>query len=159
MELRQNLQRSKGCTFQAQITADYKEELYQFQLECSSDELGNVTFTVISPETIAGISGRIDDAGGKLTFDDKMLAFPVLAEGLITPVSAPWVFIKTLRSGYITSAGSDGEDIHATINDSFEEQALQLDFWFDGENVPKRCEIIWQGRRILSMNVEEFSLL
>ena len=159
MEVRQALQKSNGCSFLAEITADYKDEVYEFELECSTDNQGNLTFYVVSPETIQGISGRIDEEGGKLTFDDTVLSFPMLADDLITPVSAPWVFVKTLRSGYITSAGKDGEDIHAVINDSYEEQALQLDIWFDTENKPKRCEILWQGRRILSMNVDNYILI
>lgn len=159
MQLRQTLLDSDGCNFRVQLTADYSEQVYHFQMDCQADAQGNVSFKVIEPETISGITGVIDDAGGKLTFDDVMLAFPMLADGLVTPVSAPWLMIKTLRGGYITSAGMDSEDIHVIINDSYEEQALQLDFWLTAEAIPKRCEILWHGTRILSMDVEDFTIL
>lgn len=37
--------------------------------------------------------------------------------------------MKTLRSGYITSAGMDGGRLRLTIDDSYEDDALHLDIW------------------------------
>jgi len=36
--------------------------------------------------TISGITGSLSQNGGKLTFDDKALAFDVMADGLVSPV-------------------------------------------------------------------------
>lgn len=158
MELRSRLLNGQGCGFTAGITADYGDELYTFTLECQGDEQGNVTFTVVEPETIAGITGSITQEGGKLTFDDTALEFPLLADDQVTPVSAPWLLLKTLRGGYLTSAGEDGELLRLTINDSYEEDALQLDIWLDGENIPVRADILYDGRRILSLTIGDFQI-
>lgn len=159
MDFRSRLQQGKGCSFTAKISADYGSVVYQFVLDCVTDESGNLSFSVVSPESISGISGKIDGQGGKMTFDDKMLAFDTIADGQVTPVSAPWVMMKTLFSGYISSAGKDREDIHAVMNDSYREQALEVDVWFDTTVCPKHCEILWQGRRVLSLDVEKFVIL
>ena len=107
IQLRNQLLGSDGCSFRATITADYGDKLYNFIMDCVSDKDGNLKFVVASPETISGITGEISDHSGALTFDDKVLTFPTMAEGQITPVSAPWVFIKTLRNGYMNSCTKD----------------------------------------------------
>lgn len=147
---------AQAIQFEADITADYGDKTYTFSAQCSVDSGGNLTFTVTRPETISGITGSVSASGGKLTFDGKALSFPLLADNQITPVSAPWVLVKTLRSGYLTSCGYDGDNIRMAIDDSYNDDALHLDIWLDEEDLPIRGEILWQGRRILSMEVKNF---
>ena len=146
------------CSFDAKITADYGDKLYVFAMTCQGDSRGNLTFTVTEPESIAGITGIISQDGGKLTFDDMALAFPLMADDQLTPVSAPWIFLKTLRGGYLTSANTEEELLHLTIDDSYEEDALQLDIWLDGQNLPVQSDILYDGRRILTVQVSNFTL-
>ena len=159
MELRGNLLSSSGCSFTAKITADYGDTVQQFTVDCKGDDRGGLEFTVKSPETIAGICGSISEEGGKLTFDDVALAFPLLTQEQISPVSAPWIFLRTLRGGYLTSAGEEDGLLRVTIDDSYEDDALQLDIWLDGKNMPVRAEILYDGCRILSLEVENFEIL
>lgn len=148
-----------GCSFDAEITADYGDKLHTFTLACEGDLLGNLGFSVKAPETIEGISGTIAADGGKLKFEDTVLVFPLLADEQVTPISAPWLLLKTLQGGYLTSAGMDGEYLRLTINDSYEEDALQLDIWLDSENHPIRADILYDGRRILALSVINFQIL
>ena len=150
---------ARGVSFETVITADYGDKLHSFSVSCVADEQGNLTFTVLQPEVIAGITGKITAAGGKLTFDDAALSFPLLADGQLTPVAAPWVLIKTLRSGYLTSCSREGELLRVAIDDSYEKNALHLEVWLSSEDIPLRCEIYWQGRRLLSMDVKNFTFL
>lgn len=159
LKLRQRLINSEGCTFTAEITADYGDTLYQFTMECRGDKQGNLQFSVVQPESISGITGKITELGGMLTFDGTALAFPPIADEQLTPVTAPWVFLKTLRSGYIASCTSGEEHIYLQIDDSYSEKALHLDIWLDENYIPLRGEILWEGRRILSLNVKEFTIL
>lgn len=147
---------TQSIRFEADITADYGDKIFQFSVECQANDQGAMTFTVIQPQTIAGVSGKIDSSGGKLTFDDKALSFPLMADEQITPVSGPWVLIKTLRSGYLTSCGRDGEKIRVAIDDSYADDALHLDIWLGEGDLPVRGEILWQGRRILTIDVKNF---
>ena len=157
MTLRAKLLASE-CSFDAKITADYGDKLYVFAMACQGDSRGNLTFTVTEPESIAGITGVISQDGGRLTFDNTALAFPLMADDQLTPVSAPWIFLKTLRGGYITSANTEEELLHLTIDDSYEEDALQLDIWLDGQNLPVQSDILYDGRRILTVQVSNFTL-
>ncbi len=150
---------AQSVQFDTDITADYGDKTYTFSAQCKADAQGGLTFTVTQPQTISGISGSVSAAGGKLTFDGKALSFPLVADGQITPVSAPWVLIKTLRSGYLTSCGYDGGNIRMAIDDSYDDDALHLDIWLDENDLPIRGEILWQGRRILSMDVKNFSFV
>ena len=150
---------AQAVSFDAEITADYGDKTYTFAMHCESDTKGDMTFTVTAPESIAGISGTISASGGKLTFSDTALAFDLMADDQLSPVSAPWILMKTLRSGYLTSCGSEGEMLRVAIDDSYEADALHLDIWLDKNDVPSVSEIYWQGRRLLSIIVTNFTFL
>ena len=145
-----------GCSFRGTVTADFGDSVYSFTLDCSGDSEGNLSFSVLSPEEISGIGGTIRAGKGKLEYLDTVLAFPLLADGELSPVSAPWILLTALRSGYLASCGKEGDMLRLTVHDSYAEDALCLDVWLDGNNVPKRAEFLWQGRRVLSMELEDF---
>lgn len=156
MALRQRLLGS-SCTFDAVITADYGDKVYTFNMNCQADSQGDLTFTVTDPQTISGITGTVTQQGGHLTFDGKALAFQMLADGQVTPVSAPWILIRTLRGGYLSACGADGDNLRIAIDDSYEENALHLDIWINSQDVPIRGDILWQGQRVVSLEVRNFA--
>ena len=158
MALRGKLQKS-SVAFTVDITADYGNERHQFSLDCQCDASGNLEFTVVQPENISGITGTVAQNTGKLTFDDQILAFDILADGLVSPVSAPWVMMETLRGGYLTSCSREGEALRLAIDDSYAENALHMEVLLDETDTPQQCEIYWQGRRLLSMNIKNFRYL
>ena len=160
LAFREKLLNAKGCSFEAELTADFGDKTYSFTLDCQGKEDGSLEFMIQKPDTISGISGVLSAVGGQITFDeDRAVAFPMLAEGMLTPVSGPWVFYNALRSGYILACGNEEELLRLTINDSYEEDALQVDVWLDGEERPIMAEIFWQSHRILSIRVTNFQLL
>ncbi len=158
MDLRRQILESSGCSFHGTITADYGEKIYIFEMDCKTDKDGTLQFTVTKPDTIAGITGKIDNEGGAITFDDKVLAFQTLADGQVTPVTAPWLLMKTLRSGYIRDSVETKEGIEISVDDSYREDALRLNI-FVKNGLPAEGEIYWQGRRILTVLVEDFAFL
>lgn len=158
LSLRQKLMAASMCRFECKITADYGELVYEFLLDCEFDHNGTMKFTVIEPESIADISGEISSQGGLLTFDDTALGFPLMADGYLSPVSAPWIFIKSLRGGYIHACGADVSGVRMILHDSYGESPLQIDVWIE-EEIPHHCEILWQGRKILSLDVIDFQCL
>ena len=158
MALRGKIQQ-KDVSFDVEITADYGDKIHTFAMQCQSDTGGSLKFTVTKPKTIAGLTGTVSKGSGKLTFDEKVLAFDILADELISPVSGPWVLMETLRSGYLTSCSQEGDLLRVSIDDSYAEKALHLDIWLDSEDIPQRCEVFWQGRRLLSMEVKNFTFL
>lgn len=150
---------SSPCSFRCHITADYIETIEQFTLDCSVDSDGALTFSVVEPQTISGVSGKVNWQEGALTFDEAVLAFPLMADDRISPVVSPWLLINTLKQGCITACTREGGGLHLTIDDSYSDDALTLEVWTDGEGNPISGEICWQGRRVVSMSVVEFVYL
>ena len=133
--------------------------MYQFSMSCKGDKQGNLAFSVTAPESISGITGTVAETGGHFTFDGTALTFATIADGQVTPITAPWLFLKTLRSGYIASCASADGTTYLQIDDSYNDSALHLDIWLDAEDMPVRAEILWEGRRILSIIVKDFLIL
>ena len=94
-----------------------------------------------------------------MTFDSEILAFPIVADGYITPVSLPWLFVRTLQGGYIKAGGNDGEFYKVQMDDSYEEDPMTIDIWLDDKNLPIHCDLLWDNRRILSAEIKSFALL
>ena len=159
LEFRQTLLQSEGVSFRAEVTADYGDSLASFSLDYQADPSGNVRFCVSAPETIQGIAGALSEEGGKLTFDDTVLYFDPLTEELLNPVSAGWILVRALRGGCITSVGMEEDLLRLSVDDSYEDDALRLDIWMDPENRPVQGDILWDGRRILSLTIQNFTLM
>lgn len=150
---------AQGVTFDADITADYGDKTYTFSMNCQSDTQGNLTFAVTSPTTITGVTGTVSATGGKLTFDEQALAFDMMADDQLSPVSGPWILMQTLRSGYLTSCTLENELLRVAIDDSYADDALHLDIWLNESDLPVRGEILWEGRRLLSITVKNFTFV
>lgn len=159
MKFRESLLAAQSCSFETEVTADYGDSLNQFRMGCQSDPSGKTAFEVLAPETIAGIKGNISYSGGELSFDDTVLYFDLLTDDQLSPVSAPWIFLKALRGGYITSVCREDSFLRVTVDDSYESDALTLDVWLEKDRVPVRADIFWDNRKILSLTVENFVLL
>lgn len=159
MKLRTQLLQGSGCSFDVVITADYGQKQYIFSEKCDGSENGDLSFTVIEPESISGITGRVDVAGGKLTFDEHVLAFPLLADGLLTPVSAPWFFLHALRSGYINACEDTSETMKIILHDTYGETEIVVDVFCNSDNMPYYSEIYWNGSRIVALEIDNFEIL
>lgn len=159
LQFRSKLLASEQYTFDARITADYGDIVYTFLLKCQSQDSGDLSFSIIEPETISGITGTISQKGGKITFDDKALFFEEMAQGELTPVGAPWVMLNALKSGYIKGAGKSGDGILMQVDDSYAEKAMHLNVKLGSNHLPYFAEIFYDGRRIVSIEIEKFIIV
>lgn len=156
MKIRDELLSAGGCSFHAEVTADYGDSLNSFSMDCRGDSSGNLNFEITDPQSIAGIKGSISEQGGNISFDGQALYFPLLTDDQLTPASAPWIFLKTMRSGCITAVCREEGLLHVTVDDSYEEDPLTLDIWFQEEEIPIRADVLYDGKRILTIDVENF---
>ena len=69
------------------------------------------------------------------------------------------ILMKTLLGGYLTAAAEEDDLLHLTIHESYEEDALQMEIWLNEADVPVQGEIVYDGRRILTMKFENFLIL
>lgn len=158
MSLRSKLLKAEKVNFSSHIIADYGDKLYEFTMDCTGLSSGDLDFTVSEPESISGISGHIRSGRGGLQFDSEVLAFPLIADDLMSPVGAPWVIYEALRSGYITAQGADGENYLLTISYPYGDENLTVDVHLDGDDIPTRGEILSDGRRYLTVEVKNFEM-
>lgn len=156
LQLRSSCLAARCVTFSATIQADYITHVEEFSLECDAGQDGAVSFQVLEPEEISGIRGTVSGTEGTVEFDGTVLAFPLMAEGRMSPLSGPWVVMKAIRSGNILAAGWEGEMLHLTIDDTYAEKALTVDLWLEDGKV-EQGEIAWEGRRCLAMTFDDFS--
>lgn len=147
---------SGPVAFEAEVRAEYITNIECFSLDCTFDSAGEMTFTVTDPEDISGICGTVRGMEGTVEFDETVLAFPLMAEGRLSPLSAPWVLMKAIRSGCIIAAGWEGEKVRVTIDDSYADNALTVDLWLE-EGQVEAAEIAWEGRRCAAMTLDDFS--
>lgn len=158
LRLRETLLKAEEVSFQADISADYGDSLQLFSMNCQANAGGEIRFEVTAPDTISGITGVLSEKSGMLTFDDVALHFELLTDEQLSPVSAPWILLRSLRSGYLSAAGMEGESLRLTVHDSYEEDALQLDIWLDSQDMPRRAEVLYDGKQILSLDVRAFQI-
>lgn len=157
--LRENVISAGKCSFLASVTAEYDDIIHTFDLRCETDRNHEMYFEVVKPDTIAGIAGKIAQSNGMLTFDDEMLAFELLIDGRLSPISSPWLMLKMLRSGYIVACGREGDGVHIQLEDTYNGEKILVDLYTDKNNLPIRADIIWNGKRSLSVVVSDFSIV
>lgn len=155
---RQTILEASNIAFTAEITADYGNEFYSYAVACTTNDSGDLSFEVIKPDAISGIQGVVSGEKGHLTFEDHVIAFKTIADDRVTPVTSPWVFIRALRGGYITSCGNTKEGYIAVIQDTFYENPLTLEVSFYDDK-PSSAEIYWNHARVIHMVIQDFHLL
>lgn len=158
MTLRTSLLRS-DVDMTVQVLADYPETNSRFSLDCFFDAQGNMRFSVLEPESIQGITGNVESEQGSLTFDDSVVYFALMTDENISPICAPWILMKTLRNGYMRSVCMEDGLLRLTIDESYDEDSMTLDIWLNDRNEPVRSEILWEGRRIMSVEVANFRIM
>ena len=153
---RSRLVSAGGCCFQAKITVDYGLEVQNFTLDCDADSEGNVSFSVVEPETIADITGQMRGQEGTVTYDGLQLAFPMLVYGKLSPVSAPALLAKCWLNEYILSAGLTQDGYRITYEKKIREKDLLIDTYFEND-IPISAELCYNGYRIIDIQITEFS--
>ena len=78
-----------GCSFEAEITADFEDYVYSFTLSCEEDSDGSMQMRILAPDTLAGITAQIEGERAKLVFGDTEAAFGTLSGLGISPMAAP----------------------------------------------------------------------
>ena len=147
---------SGGCSFVAEVQADYGDKVYQFTLECAYD--GQDGFLkVLSPEAIAGISARVDGGSATMEFDGLSLEYGELANGYVAPLTIPWLLGSTWADDYISSAGEDNDRYLVTYLKGYHDEELTIKTWFE-KNTPVFAEVSYNGQRVLSAAIREFTL-
>ena len=76
-----------SCAAQAVVTADYGQRVYRYELSAAVNG-EEALFTLTAPETVAGLTARIEEDEGWLEYDGAILETGELAPGGLTPMGA-----------------------------------------------------------------------
>ena len=156
LDFRTDLMAHNGCSFTAQISADYGDQVYAFTLKCRSD--GEETrLQVTEPDAIAGIAATVSADGTKLQFDDAELDFGKLANGYVSPVTVPWLLVQCWMGEYIAWSGADGDLERVTYLRGYDDAELTVDTWFSN-GVPLHAEVIYDDVRCLTVEILDFQM-
>ncbi|MBR3978069.1 MAG: hypothetical protein IKJ94_00405 [Oscillospiraceae bacterium] len=159
LKFRNSLQQASSVSLDAVITADYESIIHTFKMNCLWDTGDQMKFTVLEPDSISGIAGTISQESGKILFDDKALFFETMADGQVSPISATWLMMRAMKSGYIKGAGSSEGGYLVQLDDSYNENALNLNLQLNEACEPMSAEIFYDGRRVVSISVENFKIM
>ena len=159
LEFREKLATSSGCEFDACVTADYFDSVCSFSLSCSFQSNGDMSFIVLQPETIQGITGSICENNGYIDFADKVLAFPLMPDSQLSPASAPWIVLRALRNGYITACSTESDHYSLYIDDTYDQNPIRVMMKLTRDFRPEYAEIFCNSRRILAMEITGFQFL
>lgn len=142
-----------GCTFQAEVSADFGETVREFTLLCRAEADGTTDFTVLAPQSVEGITATVTQQGGQITYDGMAMAFGLLADGNVIPAAAPALAVNCWLSAYIVSA-DEGETVYRM---EYDEKALTVTTHFEN-SVPFFAEVCYNQQRILKITISDFSL-
>jgi hypothetical protein len=98
LALRTSLNRVDGCSFTLALQADYGDYTRSFTLDCAGNA-EEMEFTVVEPETVAGISAVIQGEDTTVRYEDTILAVEDLEN--LSPMAAPGLLVQALSQGYI----------------------------------------------------------
>ena len=157
IEFRAALVQAGGCTFRADVEADFGGNVEHFTLDCEADADGTTRFSVVAPETLAGISATVTESGGKITYDGMAMDFGLLANGNVIPAAAPALAVCCWSGEYIASGGEEDALYRATYEKDFDEKMLTVDTWYEN-SIPICAEVCYNNQRILKLSISEFTM-
>jgi len=157
IEFRAALVQAGGCSFRAQIEADFGDRIEAFTADCDFSADGTARLTILAPETLAGITAAVTDSGGKITYDGMSVDFGLLANGNVIPAAAPALTALCWCKEYISAAGWDEDIYRVTYEKDFDEKRLLIDTFFKND-LPICAEVCYNNQRILKLNISDYTL-
>ena len=151
LDIRTELLEAERLVIGAVITADYGDRVYEFTVKYTgSADAGEIT--VISPDSIAGVTAEVSQDGCTLVYDGARLDMGALTTGGMSPVEALPVLIAQWRGGFITASGFErlGDTDTVVLMTDIEDNTKQKT-WFDGRtHLPIRAELSDNGKLVVT---------
>lgn len=157
LDFRTGLLQAGGCSFTAELQADFGDRVYCFSAACDYGAEDGARITILEPEEIAGIQAAVSADGVTVTFDTVELDFGQMANGTVSPVAAAWLLGHCWTGAYVDRTGPDGDLERITYLDGYRDQELTVDTWLDGIT-PVHAEITYDGVRCLTLDLTDFQM-
>ena len=161
LEIRGEYLELERCSASLEITADYGQRVYQFEMDAQVQG-EDAVLTLTAPETVAGLTARWAGEAGTLEYDGVAVETGSLDPEGLDPVSAFPVLLEAARSGYLTACAleEDGAVLRVDCGDpaGTPGQGTETTLWFDGEtDALLRGEIRVDGFRVIGCTCTAFT--
>ena len=157
LDLRTELLAAGGCAFDAEVQISYGDTASRFSARCVYSQTDGVTMTLTAPQTLSGMTARVDGSGAKLVFDGAEIGFSTLAGGRVAPMAAPWLLADCWARGYIAYSGMEDGQLRVTYQTGYGRDALDVDVWLNDDGLPARAEISYDGALLLAAELSNFT--
>lgn len=161
LEIRGEYLELERCSASLEITADYGQRVYQFEMDAQVQG-EDAVLTLTAPETVAGLTARWAGEAGTLEYDGVAVETGSLDPEGLDPVSAFPVLLEAARSGYMAACAleEDGAVLRVDCGDpaGTPGQGTETTLWFDGETgALLRGEIRVDGFRVIGCTCTAFT--
>ena len=139
-----------SCAAQAVVTADYGQRVYRYELSAAVNG-EEALLTLTAPETVAGLTARIEEDEGWLEYDGAILETGELAPGGLTPMGAIPALLEEL---------GEVQALRVVSRDPEEKQGsgTETTLWFDAAtHALVRGEISQDGVCVLQCEFSQFT--
>ncbi|MDR2615408.1 MAG: hypothetical protein LBC28_02400 [Oscillospiraceae bacterium] len=154
LELRAELLASESLTATADIRADYGERVFDFKIKYTGGaELGEIA--ILEPESLAGVTARVEDGGASLRYDGAALDTGPLGDGL-SPAGILPTLISEWKTGFVDMVREEklGGRAALAMTSALTDRTSQTT-WFDEiTGLPIRAEAESDGRTALIVEFE-----
>lgn len=154
------------CSGTVQLTADYGQRVYCYELEFTQGEKETV-LTLTQPDTVSGITARLSKTSGAvLEYDGVILETGALNEEGLTPIGAVPAILNALEEGYLDTCVLEdwetGRVLRMLIRDPEQQpgEGLELLVWLE-ENTGKllRAEFSQDGACVIQCEFSVWNMI
>lgn len=153
-----------SCTAAADITADYGQRVYEYSMSISWEKGGETVLTITAPESIAGITARIQDGTSYLEYDGVSLETGALSGAGLSPIEVVPAVLNYILSGYIAECDfetvEEQQFLWFCCRDPEREPGTGTEaaFWFEPEtHTLAKAEICSDGYCVVRCIFTEFT--
>jgi hypothetical protein len=148
------LNQSEALCFTAELKASYPDRQALFTLRYALED-GVQRVTVLAPDSISGVSARVEAGSTALEYDGLILDTGDLDEYGLTPMSALPLLADALGRGYADAYWTE-EDLDAV--ELLYDDSTRVRVWFDAEGLPCRAEIQCGDRVTVSCGIKNWQM-
>ena len=139
LDIRAEYLAMEGCSAVVDLTADYGQRVYEFQVEATYRQEGESVFIVTAPEEIAGVTARLREGKGYLEYDGVQVETGPITDDSLSPIEAIPLLLYNVGEGFMAECGMEpvGEQelLRVVCRDPLAQagQGVECSLWFDPE--------------------------
>ena len=166
LEIRGEYLAMEECVSALTVTADYGQWVYEYGMELAYRREGERVLTLTSPESVAGVTARLEDGGGSLEYDGVRVETGPLDETGMSPMEGPSVLLDYALQGFLAECvleeGAEDRTLRVICRDPERPagQGRECSLWFDPDShALLRGELSWDGYTVIRCLFSNFRLI